>query len=109
MILLSGTFLGLSIFTKIPVFTMIPLVGFLIYTIIILMAIRELRNLGLWFIPVILIPLIWPAHAMIIGEFDQWIHGVLWQTTGRPSSPLSGTIKTFFQMIPFCLCLVRLA
>src|SRR5215217_199145 len=32
MILLSGAFLGLSIFTKIPVFTMIPLVGFLIYT-----------------------------------------------------------------------------
>src|ERR687889_1662811 len=28
MILLSGAFLGLSIFTKIPVFTMIPLVGF---------------------------------------------------------------------------------
>jgi Dolichyl-phosphate-mannose-protein mannosyltransferase len=98
MILLSGAFLGLSIFTKVPVFTMIPLVGFLIYTNN--TNGHKLRNLGLWFIPVILIPLIWPAHAMIIGEFDQWIHGILWQTTGRPSSPLSGTLKTFFQDDP---------
>jgi hypothetical protein len=104
MVLLSGAFLGLSIFTKVPVFTMIPLVGFLIYT-----NTKNnnnnnsnghrrtrLRNLGLWFIPVILIPLIWPAHAMIIGEFDQWKHGVLWQTSERPSRPLIATINTFF-------------
>jgi hypothetical protein len=63
------------------------------------------KNLGLWFIPVILIPLIWPAHAMIIGEFDQWIDGVLWQTTGRPSSPLSGILKTFFQNDPILFVL----
>jgi hypothetical protein len=103
MILLSGAFLGLSIFTKIPVFTMIPLVGFLIYTNS--SSSHKLGNLGIWFIPVILIPLIWPAHAMIIGEFDQWIHGILWQTTERPSSPLSGTIKTFFQDDPILLVL----
>jgi 4-amino-4-deoxy-L-arabinose transferase-like glycosyltransferase len=30
--LLSGIFLGLAIFTKIPAFTMIPLIGYLIYT-----------------------------------------------------------------------------
>src|SRR5215213_4895562 len=108
MVLLSGAFLGLSIFTKVPAFTMIPLVGFLIYSnsnnpnsnntnghrrI-------RLRNLGLWFIPVILIPLIWPAHAMIIGEFDQWKNGVLWQTSERPSRPLIGTLNTFFKMDP---------
>jgi hypothetical protein len=98
MILLSGAFLGLSIFTKIPVFTIIPLVGFLIYTNN--TNGRRLRNLGLWFIPVILIPLIWPAHAMIIGEFDQWMNGVLWQTSERPSRPLFGTVKTFFEMDP---------
>jgi len=103
MILLSGAFLGLSIFTKIPVFTMIPLVGFLIYTNS--SSSHKVGNLGIWFIPVILIPLIWPAHAMIIGEFDQWIHGILWQTTERPSSPLSGTIKTFFQNDPILLVL----
>jgi hypothetical protein len=32
LILLSGAFLGLSIFTKIPIFTMIPLIGYLVYT-----------------------------------------------------------------------------
>jgi hypothetical protein len=37
---------------------------------------------------------------MIIGEFDQWKHGVLWQTTERPSRPLISTIKTFFEMDP---------
>jgi hypothetical protein len=115
MVLLSGAFLGLSIFTKVPVFTMIPLVGFLIYTNTNSNTKNNnnnnnnnnnghrrirLRNLGLWFIPVILIPLIWPAHAMIIGEFDQWKHGVLWQTTERPSRPLISTIKTFFEMDP---------
>jgi hypothetical protein len=108
MILLSGAFLGLSIFTKIPVFTMIPLVGFLIYTNSNNTNGRRrlrIRNLGLWFIPVILIPLIWPAHAMIIGEFDKWIHGVLWQATGRPNSPLSGTLKSFFQNDPILLVL----
>lgn len=97
MILLSGTFLGLSIFTKIPVFTMIPLVGFIIYTN---SSSHKLRNLGLWFIPVLLLPLIWPAHAMIIGEFDLWVDGVLWQTSERPSRPLIGTIETFFEMDP---------
>ena len=108
-ILLSGASLGLSIFTKVPVFIMIPLIGFLIYTNSNNKAdgrrrIR-LRNLGLWFIPVILIPLIWPAHAMMIGEFDNWIHGILWQTTGRPSSPLTGTLKTFFYMDPILFVL----
>src|SRR5919112_637056 len=117
MVLLSGAFLGLSIFTKVPVFTMIPVVGFLIYTNTNSNTKNNnnnnnnsnnsnghrrirLRNLGLWFIPVILIPLIWPAHAMIIGEFDQWKHGVLWQTSERPSRPLISTIKTFFEMDP---------
>src|SRR5918996_732708 len=115
MVLLSGAFLGLSIFTKVPVFTMIPLVGFLIYTNTNSNTKNNnnnnnnnnnghrrirLRNLGIWFIPVLLIPLIWPAHAMMIGEFDLWMNGVLWQTTERPSSPLIGTMKTFFEMDP---------
>jgi dolichyl-phosphate-mannose--protein O-mannosyl transferase len=32
LVLLSGIFLGLAILTKIPVFTMIPVVGYLVYT-----------------------------------------------------------------------------
>jgi hypothetical protein len=37
---------------------------------------------------------------MIIGEFDLWVDGVLWQTSERPSRPLIGTIETFFEMDP---------
>jgi hypothetical protein len=93
LILLSGVFLGLAIFTKIPVFTMIPLVGFLIYT----NSNRNLKNLGLWFIPVILIPLIWPAHAMLAGELDMWFEGILWQTTGRGDKPLDDALISFYK------------
>jgi hypothetical protein len=102
MTLLSSASLGLSIFTKIPVFTMIPLVGFIIYTN---SSSHKLRNLGLWFIPVLLLPLIWPAHAMIIGEFDLWVDGVLWQTSERPSRPLIEILNTFFQIDPILFVL----
>ncbi|MGH9878988.1 MAG: phospholipid carrier-dependent glycosyltransferase, partial [Nitrososphaerales archaeon] len=77
LILLSGAFLGLAIFTKIPVFTMIPLVSFMVYN-----GSKEnkLRRLGLWFIPVVLIPLLWPAQSMSTGSFEDWITGVVAQT-----------------------------
>ena len=72
LVLLSGIFLGLAIFTKIPAFTMIPLVGLLVYT----NSNKSLKDLGLWFIPVILIPLIWPAYAMSLGQFNMWLDGI---------------------------------
>ena len=74
-VLFSGVFLGLAILTKIPAITMIPLVAFLIYT-----GRNNLKRLLLLFIPVILIPLIWPAYAIYNGQFDFWLSGVLWQT-----------------------------
>lgn len=74
-ILLSGICLGLVIFTKIPMFTMIPLVSFLVYK-----NTKSLRTLGLWFIPVILIPLIWPAQSIASEQFDLMIKDLLWQT-----------------------------
>jgi hypothetical protein len=74
LILLSGVFLGLAIFTKVPAFTMIPLVGFLVYR-----NTRSLKSLGTWFVPVILIPLIWPAQSMVVGRFDSWTNDVFWQ------------------------------
>ena len=74
-VLFSGVFLGLAILTKIPAITMIPLVAFLIYT-----GRNNLKRLLLLFIPVILIPLIWPAYAIYNGQFDFWLSSVLWQT-----------------------------
>ena len=101
LILLSGAFLGLAIFTKIPVFTMIPLVGFLIYT----NSNKNLKSLGLWFIPVILIPLIWPAHAMLIGDLDMWFKGIFWQTTERDDKPLVDTLFSMYKRDPVLLTL----
>jgi hypothetical protein len=75
LIVLSGVFLGIAIFTKIPAFTMIPLVAFLIYR----NNNRSLKALGTWFVPVILIPLIWPAQSIVAGAFNSWTNDVLWQ------------------------------
>jgi Ca2+/Na+ antiporter len=75
LIVLSGVFLGIAIFTKMPALTLIPLVAFLIYR----NNNRSLKALGTWFVPVILIPLIWPAQSMLSGAFNSWINDVLWQ------------------------------
>jgi dolichyl-phosphate-mannose-protein mannosyltransferase len=73
-VLFSGVFLGLAIFTKIPAVALVPLLGYIIYT-----STRSLKSLGLYFIPILLIPLIWPAYAIYNGQFDLWLNGVLWQ------------------------------
>jgi hypothetical protein len=84
MTLLSGIFLGLSIFTKIPVLMMIPLVALIIFS----NNNRNIKMVGLWFIPVILIPLIWPAYAIVNGEFGEWLDAVYWQTHRQSTSSL---------------------
>jgi 4-amino-4-deoxy-L-arabinose transferase-like glycosyltransferase len=77
LVLISGVLLGLAIFTKIPAFTMIPLVGYLVYT----SNNRNLRFLGLWFIPVISVSLIWPAYALSLDQFDAWSTDIFWQSS----------------------------
>ena len=113
LVLLSGIFLGLAIFTKIPAFTMIPLVAFLIVhtgdgkkekydnndnnnnnnndnthdsssqrrlVLFHFFNKKNMKMLGLWFIPVIIIPLIWPIYSLAIGQFNLWLEGILYQT-----------------------------
>jgi hypothetical protein len=80
LVLLSGVFLGLAIFTKIPAVTMVPLVGYIIYT----NHRKSLRTLGLWLLPVILIQPFWPAYAIYLGEFDDWWKSLIYQTTREP-------------------------
>jgi hypothetical protein len=79
LVLLSGYLIGLAIFTKIPTFTMIPLIAFLVYR----NTNRSLKVLGLWFIPVLLIPMFWPVSAASIGEFSNWFHDVFFLQTQR--------------------------
>jgi 4-amino-4-deoxy-L-arabinose transferase-like glycosyltransferase len=90
-ILLSGIFLGLAIFTKIPTFTMIPVVGFLIFT----NNNRSLRVLGLW---------IWPAYNISSGQFNEWLNGIVHQETRgtyyKGDKILSNALNQFFKVDP---------
>jgi hypothetical protein len=99
-ILLSGVFLGLAIFTKIPAFTLIPLVGFLSYQT----NDRNLKAIVLWLLPVILIPLAWPMYAAYHGQLDLWLDGVLWQTH-RGVQTLFYSLNYNFQIDPVLLLL----
>jgi hypothetical protein len=65
---ISGIFLGLAIFVKIPIITMIPLVGYLILS---RRRDKSWRNFWAWIVPVILIPMIWPIYAILVGDFDK--------------------------------------
>jgi hypothetical protein len=105
--LVSGILLGLAIYTKIPAITIIPAAGFLIFT-----NTRKWKMLGLWFIPVVIIPLLWPAYALAVGQFDEWLEGVFWQATEREistgtdsSHSISSELKTIFFMDPVLMSL----
>ena len=117
LVLLSGVFLGLAIFTKVPAFTMIPVVGFLVYTNIDsseklhdysnrLLRIFHLNTvnikmLGLWFIPVVLIPLIWPLYSVSVGySFDYWLSRVIYQGSRSGEAPLQDALYDEFIFDP---------
>jgi hypothetical protein len=76
--IISGAFLGIAMFTKVPAFTFTPLLGFLIYN----------NNLGrkrkilffLWLVPLLGIVMIWPVYAFSVGNIGEWTDGILWQT-----------------------------
>jgi Dolichyl-phosphate-mannose-protein mannosyltransferase len=103
LILLSGIFLGIGIFTKAPVFTMIPLVAFLI----IKNNNKNLRNAIILFVtPVILIPIIWPSYNLLIGHFDEWSNGVLYQLSrDSPDKVLRHSLFLVAELDPVLLIL----
>jgi hypothetical protein len=89
----------LAIFMKIPAFSIVPLIAF-IYAYN-----KNFKALGLWLVPVILIPMIWPVYAISQGQLDEWLDGVVWQT-GRLGRPLSNEMETIFSKIdPLLLAL----
>ena len=98
--LFSGIFLGLAIFTKASAFTMIPLVGLIIFTN---KGNMGWRRLWLWFIPILLIPSFWPAYAIYLGDFDKWVDGVAHQATEREGRNAFGTLNIFFRIDPVLL------
>jgi hypothetical protein len=101
-LLLSGVFLGLAIFTKIPAVAIIPLVGFIIVSTGNKNK-KNLKTLGLWLIPVISIPLIWPTYAVLNGQFDIWVQDVWWQA--NRSDRILASLSSLFQIDPVLLIL----
>jgi hypothetical protein len=106
LILLSGIFLGLAIFTKMPVFTMIPLLAYILlkkngtYTSNseesnINDKSSRLKLLAVWFVPVVLIPLVWPGYAISNAQLEGCLDGVIWQAT-RADRPFDFEMKTVF-------------
>ncbi|MFM7796728.1 MAG: ArnT family glycosyltransferase, partial [Candidatus Nitrosotenuis sp.] len=90
----SGVFLGIAILTKIPAFTMIPLVVYLVYS-----QHKSKRLLILVLIPAILIPMIWPAFSLSVDQFDYWQKGVLWQAQ-RQNTGIHNTALSFAAIDP---------
>jgi hypothetical protein len=86
---------------------MIPLVGYLVYT----SSNKNWKILGLWFIPVISIPLIWPFDAILIGDFNLWLNDVVWHTERQSSNDtavgatLLNSLKYVLQIEPVLLIL----
>jgi hypothetical protein len=111
LLLLSGLFLGVAIFTKVPVFTMIPLVCFIILRNVKSGEIdkfktkNRLRTLAIWLIPVVLIPSLWPAYAISMGQFGQWVDGVLYQTARQGGRDLLYSFTLVGQIDPLLIIL----
>ena len=100
LIVLSGTCMGLAIFTKIPALAAIPLVGFLVYS----NPGSMVKKVGLWLIPVILIPLLWPLHSFSEGRFDYWLSSLLLQSQ-RSSDGITTIFWNFWKIDPVLLIL----
>ena len=78
---------------------MIPLVGFLMYK-------NNKKNRGkliaLWFVPVVMMPIIWPFYSIWVGQFNYWLDGISYQTH-RHSQLLFASLNLFLRNDPVLL------
>jgi 4-amino-4-deoxy-L-arabinose transferase-like glycosyltransferase len=100
----SGVLLGLAIFTKITAIMIIPL---LLYLLFMKSRGNSLKALGLWILPVIIIPMIWPIYALISGQLQDWVDGVTWQGD-RDGRGLYLSYLSIFKMDPL-LCVIGIS
>jgi hypothetical protein len=62
--------------------------------------------LVLWFIPVILIPLMWPAYSIWVGQFNYWLNDISYQTHRQAwGQSLPDLINTSFRIDPVLVIL----
>ena len=64
---------------------------------------EKLKALGIWFVPVVLIPMIWPAYAISTGQIDEWLDGVVYQTVREGGRDLRSSILLVFQSDPLLI------
>jgi 4-amino-4-deoxy-L-arabinose transferase-like glycosyltransferase len=98
--LAAGALLGLAIFTKIPAFTMIPLVGFLVASQA--GGTNRVGRIAAFLAPTLLIPMIWPLYSVSVGEFDDWMQFVVGQAQ-RQSGGIVEITRYFFHFDPVLL------
>jgi heme/copper-type cytochrome/quinol oxidase subunit 4 len=103
--LLSGIFLGLAIFTKIPAFTFLLLVGYLLFSSLSNIGKRNFKTIISWLVTVFSIPSIWPVYALYSGHFSLWFKGIFFQTHRRVQSFLSSIKYDFFNIDPVFLAI----
>jgi 4-amino-4-deoxy-L-arabinose transferase-like glycosyltransferase len=102
--IISGAFLGIAIFTKVPAFTFTPLIGFLIYNN------NSDRNrkktlFFLWLVPLFGIAMVWPMYAFSIGHISEWVEGILWQTNREGGRDLFYSLQYDLAIDPVLLIL----
>jgi hypothetical protein len=95
LVFISGIFMGLAIYTKIPAFTFIPLIG----TLVFFNSRKSLKAVGIWIIPVIILPMMWPLYSIVVNQSDQWLYWALWQTD-RGDRPISASLLNILYMDP---------
>ena len=99
LVVLSGIFLGITLFTKETMFTMIPLIAILVYQ-----GTKNRKMLAVWFIPVILIPLIWPLQSVQDNQFHTWLTDMTYQVH-RQNNNFGNILENFFFFDPVVLIL----
>ncbi len=99
LVMLSGIFFGITLFTKETMFTMIPLVAILVFQ-----NTKNRKMLGMWFIPVILIPLIWLIQSIQTDQFHYWVNDILIQVH-RQNNNFVNILENFFNFDPVLLIL----
>ncbi len=100
LVIISGMFMGLAIFTKTPACMMVPVVALIIYR-----NSKNTKHLAIWFIPVVAIASIWPLYNIWSGQFDAWLDGLVWQTAERAEKPLLNSLVAMMNIDPVLVTL----
>lgn len=74
---------------------MIPLVGY-----IIIKNHKSVKTTIIWFAPVVIIPMIWPLSTFLAGNFDEWLDGVLFQSSRESSKDLRYSVGIITEIDP---------